>query len=193
MLPMMIGVMTASITSGRLIAKTGNYKPYPICGVAIMLIGGAAVGHDGRAHDDGGVSPARVLIAGLGMGQIGPSLTIIVQNAVDYRDLGVATAGFSFIRVAGRYGRLCGDRRGVRHTASTHLSPAMSVPGAPDPSQLRAAPSKIRELPEPVLGQVQRAFADSVAISARVVIPVLVVTLLVFVRIPNIPFRDTQR
>ena len=39
MLPMMIAVTTASITSGRLIARTGNYKPYPICGVAIMLVG----------------------------------------------------------------------------------------------------------------------------------------------------------
>jgi EmrB/QacA subfamily drug resistance transporter len=68
MLPMMIAVTTASITSGRLIARTGNYKPYPICGVAIMLVAAVLLSTMDVHTTRWGVA-ARVLIAGLGMGR----------------------------------------------------------------------------------------------------------------------------
>ena len=43
----------------------------------------------------------RLAIGGLGMGQLGPSMVLVVQNAVAYKDLGVATAGLSFLRSLG--------------------------------------------------------------------------------------------
>jgi MFS family permease len=191
MLPMMIAVTTASITSGRLIARTGNYKPYPICGVAIMLVAAVLLSTMDVHTTRWGVA-ARVLVAGLGMGQIGPSLTIIVQNAVDYRDLGVATAGFAFIRSLG--GSVGSAVIGAVYAHRVdRLIPKYvgqeNIDRLPDTAALRGRPSTIRGLPEPVRTGVRRAFADAVTGSTRVVIPVLVVTLVVFSMIPKVPLK----
>ena len=191
MLPMMIGVTFASILSGRLIAKTGNYKPYPICGVSVMLVASLLLSTMDVHTSRWGVA-ARVLIAGLGIGQIGPSLTIIVQNAVDYRDLGVATAGFSFIRSLGGsvgsavIGAVYAHRVDVlipRYVGQENID------RLPDTAALRGRPTTILALPEPVRTGVRRAFADAVTGATRVVIPVLVVTLVVFSFIPKIPLK----
>jgi MFS family permease len=193
MLPMMIGVTTASILSGRLIARTGNYKPYPVCGVAIMLAASLLLSTMDVHTTRWGVA-ARVMIAGLGVGQIGPSLTIIVQNAVDYRDLGVATAGLSFIRSLGGsvgsavIGAVYAHRVDVlipRYVGQENID------RLPDTAALRGRPSTIRALPEPVRSGVRRAFADAVTGATRVVVPVLVVTLVVFAFIPKVPLRRT--
>ena len=193
MLPMMIGVTFASILSGRLIARTGNYKPYPIFGVTIMLVAALLLSTMDVHTSQWGVA-ARVAIAGLGVGQIGPSLTIIVQNAVEYRDLGVATAGFSFIRsLGGSVGSA------VIGAVYAHRVDALipryvgqdNIDRLPDTAALRGRPSTILELPEPARSGVRRAFADAVVGSTRVVIPVLVVTLVVFSMIPKVPLRRT--
>jgi hypothetical protein len=191
MLPMMICVTTASITSGRLIARTGNYKPYPILGVSIMLIAAFLLSTMDVHTTKWGVT-ARVAIAGLGMGQIGPSLTIIVQNAVDYRDLGVATAGFGFIRSLG--GSVGSAVIGAVYSHRVdRLIPRYvgqeNIDRLPDTAALRGRPSTIRGLPEPTRTGVRRAFADAITGSTRVVIPVLVITLFVFVFIPKVPLR----
>jgi len=137
---------------------------------------------------------ARVLLAGFGIGQIGPSLTIIVQNAVEYRDLGVATAGFSFIRSLG--GSVGSAAIGAVYAHRVDLLIPRyvgqeNIDRLPDPAALRGRPSTIRNLPEPVRTAVRRAFADSVTGATRVVIPVLVVTLVVFSMIPKVPLRRT--
>jgi hypothetical protein len=59
----------------------------------------------------------------------------------------------------------------------------------PDTAALRGRPTTIRALPEPVRSGVRRAFADAVTGATRVVIPVLVVTLVVFSFIPKIPLK----
>jgi EmrB/QacA subfamily drug resistance transporter len=191
-LPTMIGVTIGSIASGQAIARTGDYKPYPILGVALMGVGGVLLGTMDVHTSTTGVA-VRLFITGLGMGQIGPSLTIIVQNAVPYRDLGVATAGLSFIRTLG--GSIGSAVLGAVYanrvdTLIPRYVGADAMASLPDPDQLRGRPSVIRELPQPVRGQVANAFADAVTTSVRVVIPVLVVTLVIFVFIPRIPLRQ---
>jgi len=187
MLPTMIGVTFASIMSGRMISRTGNYKPYPIVGTALMALGALAVGTIDVHTSTIGVA-LRLLLTGLGMGQIGPSLTIIVQNAIDYRNLGVATAGLSFIRILG--GTMGSAAIGAVYANRVDtLIPRYVRESTVDPAKLRAAPSTIRQLPQPTLGEVQRAFADAVAISARVVVPVIIVAFFVFLFIPRVPLR----
>jgi len=61
----------------------------------------------------------------------------------------------------------------------------------PDTAALRGRPSTIRGLPEPVRSGVRRAFADAVTGATRVVVPVLIVTLVVFAFIPKVPLRRT--
>jgi EmrB/QacA subfamily drug resistance transporter len=100
MLPMMGGMLVSSIVSGQLISRTGRYKIFPLVGTAVMTIGLALLS---RTTPD--TSLARLLVMmlllGLGMGLVMQVLVIAVQNAVDYRDLGVATSGNSLFRSIG--------------------------------------------------------------------------------------------
>ncbi|CAB4835915.1 unannotated protein [freshwater metagenome] len=191
--PNAFGLTVASIVSGRLIAKHRIYKPFPIIGVAILGVGAVLLGTMNENTGKWDVC-LRLAVAGLGMGQIGPSLTIIVQNAVDYKDLGVATAGLSFIRTLGGVfgsaviGAVFQNRLNV---LIPRYVGAEAMATLPDPQSLRGKPSVIHALPEPIQGQVIRAFADAISISVRCAIPVLIVALIVFAMIPKIPLRDT--
>jgi len=120
-------------------------------------------------------------------------MTIIVQNAVDYRELGVATAGFSFVRTLG--GVVGSAAIGaVFQNRLNSLIPryvgAEGMASVPDVGALRGKPSVIHALPEPIQSQVVRAFADAITISIRVAIPVLLIAIVAFALIPNLPLRD---
>jgi len=100
MLPMMGGMLTSSIVSGQLISRTGRYKIFPVAGTAVMTIGLALLSRT-AADTSLGRLLVMMLLLGLGMGLVMQVLVIAVQNAVDYRDLGVATSGNSLFRSIG--------------------------------------------------------------------------------------------
>ncbi|MFL5618953.1 MAG: DHA2 family efflux MFS transporter permease subunit [Gemmatimonadaceae bacterium] len=100
MLPMMGGMLTSSIVSGQLISRTGRYKIFPMVGTAVMTIGLALLSRT-AADTSTGRLLGMMLLLGLGMGLVMQVLVIAVQNAVDYRDLGVATSGNSLFRSIG--------------------------------------------------------------------------------------------
>ncbi|HEV8299044.1 MAG TPA: MFS transporter, partial [Acidimicrobiales bacterium] len=190
--PNAVAITLASIVSGRLIARTGNYKPYPIAGVALLTLGALLLATM-NDHTSRWEVAARIFVAGMGMGQIGPSMTIIVQNAVEYRDLGVATAGLSFIRSLG--GSIGTAVLGAVYASQlNHLIPKYVGPelmaSVPDPSALRGRPSVIHDLPPDVQAPVIHAFADAITHAMRVSIPILLVALVAFAFIPRVPLRD---
>jgi len=100
LVPMMGGMLTSSIGSGQLISRTGRYKVFPIVGTATMAV---ALLFLSRMSVE--TSMPRILgmmlLLGLGMGLVMQVLVIAVQNAVDYRDLGVATSGNTLFRSIG--------------------------------------------------------------------------------------------
>ncbi len=100
LLPMMAGLLIASIGSGRIISRTGKYRVYPIVGTAIMTVGLYLL-----SHLDAGTSAvtaaAFMFTLGIGIGLVMQVLVIAVQNAVDYSELGVATSGNNLFRTVG--------------------------------------------------------------------------------------------
>lgn len=191
--PQAFGITLASIWSGRMIAKYRTYKPFPVIGVAILGLGALLLGTMNENTGKWDVC-LRLAVAGLGMGQIGPSLTIIVQNAVDYKDLGVATAGLSFIRTLGGVFGSAGIGAIFQNRLNTLIPRYVgeeAMRTIPDPTSLQGKPSAIHALPEPIQGQVIRAFADSITIAVRYTLPVLIIAFVVFVMIPKIPLRDS--
>lgn len=99
-LPMIVGLMIASIASGQIIARTGRYGAFPVLGLASMAI---AYGVLVTLQWD---SPLWVLLLGqlllgLGLGQVNQTLTIASQNAVEPKDMGVATSSATFFRQLG--------------------------------------------------------------------------------------------
>jgi EmrB/QacA subfamily drug resistance transporter len=100
LVPMMIGVTLSTTLSGRSIARTGRYKRFPIAGLALMtaalvLLAVLAGDHSRTAVGIG------LVVFGLGFGMVTQVLIVAVQNSVDRRDLGVATATTGFFRAIG--------------------------------------------------------------------------------------------
>jgi EmrB/QacA subfamily drug resistance transporter len=100
MLPMVVGMMSAGIIVGQITSRTGVIRPFPIFGSAL---GGAAMLALSRVGADTSLLwvMAGMLCLGLGLGQCMQPLTIIVQNAVPPRDIGVATSSATFFRQLG--------------------------------------------------------------------------------------------
>jgi EmrB/QacA subfamily drug resistance transporter len=131
MLPMMIGMLTASIIVGQLISRTGKYKVFPVAGTAVAATGLALLARVSVTTTAASMSLA-ILLLGLGIGMVMQVLVIAVQNAVDYRDLGVATSGATLFRlVGGSLGTaLLGAVFSVRLTASLASAGASTIGNA---------------------------------------------------------------
>jgi EmrB/QacA subfamily drug resistance transporter len=100
LLPLMLGVITASVTSGRLITRLGRYKVFPVTGLALMSVGMWLLSRIG-AHTGFGWIALGMVVLGVGLGCVMQVLIIAVQNAVPYSDLGVATSSNTFFRSMG--------------------------------------------------------------------------------------------
>ncbi len=100
MLPMMMGMLVTSIVSGQLISRTGRYKVFPLLGTAVMTLGLWLLSHLGPESSSLTTS-LMILVLGVGLGLVMQVLVIAVQNAVEYRDLGVATSGATLFRLIG--------------------------------------------------------------------------------------------
>jgi hypothetical protein len=100
MLPMILGLMIASIASGQLIARTGRYRMFPILGTLLMSVGFFLLTFLKYDSPYWHVAIA-MLVIGLGLGQLMQTLTIASQNSVGVRDMGVATSGSTFFRQIG--------------------------------------------------------------------------------------------
>jgi EmrB/QacA subfamily drug resistance transporter len=92
--------VVAAITAGRLMAATGRYKIFPIIGTLLMGATLIALSLSGPA------TPLLLVggsmgLCGFGIGLTMPVMLVVVQNAVETRDLGTATASISFFRSMG--------------------------------------------------------------------------------------------
>jgi len=100
LVPAMLGITVSTTLSGRSITRSGRYKRFPIAGLALMTTGlivlAAVAGDPSQAATGAGLA-----VFGLGFGMVTQILVIAVQNNVDRRQLGVATAATGFFRALG--------------------------------------------------------------------------------------------
>jgi EmrB/QacA subfamily drug resistance transporter len=100
LIPMMIGVTVTSLIGGFVMTRTGRYKFMPIVGGAIMslamfLLTGLGV------HTSLLQSGIRYAVLGIGMGFLMQITSVIVQNSVHPRDIGVASSSRAFFQQIG--------------------------------------------------------------------------------------------
>ena len=98
--PLMLTLIAGSIVSGQIIARTGRYKAQAIIGLAIMT-GGILLLAGMHTDTTRGIVVRNMIIVGLGLGLTMPIYTLVVQNAVDRKMLGAATAATQFFRQIG--------------------------------------------------------------------------------------------
>ena len=161
MLPMMGGMLTSSILSGQLISRTGRYKRYPVVGMLVMT-GGLFLLSRMHAGTTTGTALLAMLVLGLGLGLVMQVLVIAVQNAVDYKDLGVATSGTILFRLVG--GSVGTAVLGAIFAARLALELDTVLPaGTTRLAGAGVSPSAIAALPPAERALYAGAFADSLA------------------------------
>ena len=101
MLPQMIGVTIGTFGIGRLILRTGRYKTYPVIGSADRRRPACyAISHITGTTAYGWLIVPMIAM-GFGMAAVFTTTSIATQNAVEFHDLGVATATIMFFRSLG--------------------------------------------------------------------------------------------
>jgi EmrB/QacA subfamily drug resistance transporter len=100
LVPLMGGLVLTSIVSGRVISRTGHYKPFPIAGTATMTVGLLLLSRL-DVSTSSAAADLYLLVLGLGLGMVMQVLVLAVQNAVDYSVLGAATSGVTLARGIG--------------------------------------------------------------------------------------------
>jgi EmrB/QacA subfamily drug resistance transporter len=100
LIPMMIGIMSGSVISGQLTARTGRYKIFPVIGAAMLTVAFFLL-LTVQVDSSYWLLDSLFLMIGLGLGLNMQTMLIAVQNAVPARDMGVATSSATFFRQLG--------------------------------------------------------------------------------------------
>ncbi|MFE1753383.1 MFS transporter [Streptomyces anandii] len=179
MLPMMGGVVGASIVSGQLISHTGRYRIHPILGGALAAIGMWLLS---RLQTD---TPRLhyslwMAVLGAGIGLVMPVLVLAVQNSVRPADLGTATSANNYFRqIGGSVGAaVFGTLFAGRLTdALQKRIPTRAGAARPDPESI--TPQAVHALPPDLRDAYVRAYADAMPRIFLYLVPVLVLGLII--------------
>ncbi|MGC0413212.1 EmrB/QacA subfamily drug resistance transporter [Streptomyces sp. SAI-195] len=179
MLPMMGGVVGASIISGQLISRTGHYRSHPILGSALSVVGMWLLSRldadTSRLHYS-----IWMAVLGAGIGMVMPVLVLAVQNSVRPTDLGTATSANNYFRqIGGSVGAaVFGTLFAGRLTdALADRIPAEAASGLPDAEAI--TPQLVHSLPPALRDAYIGAYADAMPRIFLYLVPVLVLGLLI--------------
>ena len=100
LIPMIVGLMLASIGSGQILSKTGHYRIFPVTGT-LTVAGGYLVLTFLTVDKPLWFLMIAMFLIGLGLGQLMQTLTIASQNSVEAHQMGVATSASTFFRQIG--------------------------------------------------------------------------------------------
>ncbi len=189
LVPLMAGLLTASIGSGQVITRTGRYKAFPIAGTAIAALGLFLLSH--LTVDTGTLeASAYMLVLGVGLGLVMQVLVLATQNAVDYKLLGVATSSATLFRSIGGslgtaiLGAIFSNRIIVELASSSAAGGGVPSAGEINPSELAALPASVRD-------SYVSAFTDALSTVFLIASAVVVVAFLLSWLLEERPLRRT--
>jgi EmrB/QacA subfamily drug resistance transporter len=193
LLPLVLGIFLTSTGSGQAITRTGRYKIFPLVGLVIIplaLLWLSTLEVDTPIWN----LSIRVFVLGLGLGLVIQTLVVAVQNAVEPRDLGVATSSNTFFRSMG--GAIGTAVFGSVLTSTLTSRLASAFPGGPPPgvnaSELQGTPEAIQALPDAVREPLLTAFTEAIDQVFLVGVPVIVAALVFILFLREIPLRETS-
>ncbi|MGW3647362.1 MFS transporter [Streptomyces sp. NPDC000878] len=177
MLPMMAGIVGASIVSGQLISHTGRYKVWPVLGGALSVLGMWLLSRlevdTPRLHYS-----LWMAVLGAGIGMVMPVLVLAVQNSVRPADLGTATSANNYFRqIGGSVGAAIFGTLFANRLADALEERLPTGAGLPDPESI--TPQLVHALPPALRDSYIRAYADAMPRIFLYLVPVLVLGLLI--------------
>lgn len=195
---MVMGLLIASVFSGNVVSKTGQYRIFPIIGSAVMGVGLYLMSLMGPGTG-AFLESVYMFVLGTGIGLCMQVLTIAVQNTVEYTDLGTATSGVTFFRTLGSsfgtavfgtiYANSLGPnlKDGIATAAKTSaLNPAVITKAA-------TSPEGLHKLPHAAAAPIINAYADTIHTVFRWTVPVAVIGFVVALFLKQVQLRDSAR
>jgi EmrB/QacA subfamily drug resistance transporter len=189
-LPLVVGIFTTSIGGGQIMVRTGRYKWMPITGA--LVVGAALLAFSTLQVDTPYYVVALIMYAfGSGLGFTMQVVVTAVQNSVDRRNMGVATASVTFFRsMGGAIGTaLLGAILNIRlkHHLSEIVGAADQAPSGPIRTDDVTA---IKALPEPIKTWVLEAFTRSMDDVFLVAVPFMAVAFVIALTMREKPLRS---
>ncbi|MCY1144652.1 MDR family MFS transporter [Actinoplanes sp. Pm04-4] len=212
MIPFVFGIMSGSIISGQLIARTGRYRIFPIIGSTLMVAALALFATIGADTPLWRVMLIMVLM-GLGLGGNMQPMITAVQNAVSPREIGVATSSVTFFRsMGGTLGtavflsvlfNVLPNKIGSAFTTAQG-TPEFQQALAANPAQAQVLQqaagqqddtSWLNSLPDVLTHPYKVGFSDGIQVVFLLALAVMVVGLIVVFFLPEIPLsmRSAQQ
>ena len=150
MLPLMGGLLTTAIISGRVVSRTGRYRIFPIVGSAITTVGIFLLSRL-EATTPPITASAYMLVVGIGLGLVMQVVVLVVQNDAPPEHVGAATSTATFFRsMGGSMGvalfgaifasRLTSELAVLPGAAKAHLTGGIHI----SPEQVRALPPQLQ-------------------------------------------------
>src|SRR5258707_897398 len=192
LLPMILGLLLTSITSGQLISRWGRYKAFPIAGTAVMTLGMFLLSRLSE-HTSVLVESLPMAVLGLGVGLVTQVIVMAVQNAVDYRNLGAATSGVIFFRsIGGAFGTAIFGAIFSNQLASHLATLAASLPPGVNLSATESV-AAIHHLPTTVRVEVVHAYTQSLSAVFLVTVPMVALAFMLSWLLPEVRLRTTTQ
>jgi EmrB/QacA subfamily drug resistance transporter len=186
-LPMVIGLLTMSMSSGVIVGRTGRYKIFPVAGTAVMAVGFVLLSRMGPDTSTL-LQSLYLVVLGAGIGMCMQVLVLIVQNTVDFSDLGVATSGVTFFRTIGSsfgaavFGSL------FNNFLHSRLAAALASSGAPP--EAAQSPDALHKLSPEMAAPIAAAYADALDLVFLCAAPVAVVGFVLALMLKQVPLRN---
>ncbi len=186
-LPMVVGLLAMSMSSGVIVGRTGRYKLFPVAGTAVMAIGFVLLSRMGPDTSTT-LQSLYLVVLGAGIGMCMQVLVLIVQNTVDFADLGVATGGVTFFRTIGSsfgaavFGSL------FNNFLESRLATALASSGAPP--EAAQSPDALHKLSPEMAAPIAAAYADALDLVFLYAAPVAVVGFVLALTLKQVPLRN---
>nr|WP_037174856.1 MDR family MFS transporter [Rhodococcus fascians] len=188
-IPLVFGMLVASVGSGQLITKFGKWKPFIVTGSVLLVVGFLLLGTIDHATSLVTVG-IFITIVGLGTGMLMQNLVLAVQNTVSVQNVGAASSTVAFFRTFGGaigvsvLGSLLATR--VAEKSASGLA-QLGV----DSSASGGGSLDLTSLPAPILSVIRTAYGDATGRIFMIAGFVAIVTLIAVIFIPNRPLRQT--
>jgi DNA-binding MarR family transcriptional regulator len=183
-----IGLLIASVGSGQLITRFGRYKPFPVAGTAIMVVGLLLLSRL-QVDTPTAVTGAYMLVLGLGLGNVIQVLVLAAQNSVDYKYLGVASSGSTLFRQIGGsigvsvFGAIFANQ--LTNDLASELPPGAHLPAS------AANPAVLKQLPVVLRDPFRVAITDALTTVFVVAAGIALVGFFLTWLLPEVPLKTT--
>jgi EmrB/QacA subfamily drug resistance transporter len=197
-LPLVLGLLIASVSSGNVVSRTGAYRIFPIIGCLVMA-GGLYLLSLMGADTSRWLQSLYMFVLGLGIGLSMQVLTIVVQNTVEYADLGTATSAVTFFRTLGGsfgaavFGTIYANQLAPKLTAG--IATAVRAGGVNPTVLIGAArnPRSLHSLPAATARPIVDAYANSLHTVFLWSVAVALLGFVVALFLKQVPLRGSAR